>query len=190
MLKNEKFEKKSLSDRQLCAIIWDIYEEKIKADKADDAVQNQRDEMDEFVFEMYLHKYGLYKTALRQMVKLASALVDGVGAHFGMVQLFKRFCGLPPQEGHDAKPLRREVLDVYLRCYTAICPPPDKSKAPEPAPETDVCERWVPLKWVRAGMKAGLAKDLAHGPLNELVTALGDSTEELTIKTPPVRPPE
>jgi hypothetical protein len=23
------------------------------------------------------------------------------------------------------------VLDVYLRCYTAICPPPDKSKAPE-----------------------------------------------------------
>ena len=49
MLKNEKFEKKSLSDRQLCAIIWDIYEEKIKADKADDAVQNQRDEMDEFV---------------------------------------------------------------------------------------------------------------------------------------------
>ena len=85
---------------------------------------------------------------------------------------------------------RREVLDVYLRCYTAICPPPDKSKAPEPAPETDVCERWVPLKWVRAGMKAGLAKDLAHGPLNELVTALGDSTEELTITTPPVRPPE
>jgi len=59
---------------------------------------------------------GLYTLAIKHMVNLVYALVQGVGVTLPCVQLFRRFCFLEVSD--PSKNMTREILDLILvRCY-------------------------------------------------------------------------
>ena len=59
---------------------------------------------------------GLYTLAIKHMVNLVFALIQGVGVTLPCVQLFRRFCFLEVSD--PSKNMTREILDLILvRCY-------------------------------------------------------------------------
>lgn len=175
-LLNSKPPKSGLSEKQLCQIIWDIYNAKIEADRADDTAGSTRDEMDEFIFEFFLHKFGLYTLAIKHMVILVFTLISDVGIEIPMVSLFRRLCFLEFKE--PEKNLPRDSLDLIL---AVLANTSAVAGAGDSFPDCDVAEKFVPLGKMRTGLKVALHKACSMEDLNTHISTILDN--HVTMKT-------
>lgn len=166
--------------RVLCNQIWEIYEAKIEADKTDDEAGNERDEMDEFVFEFFLHKYGLYTLAIKHMVNLVFALIQGVGVTLPCVQLFRRFCFLEVSD--PSKNMTREILDLILSMVTHITLGPG-----DPMPNCEPMQRYVPLARMRSGLRKALKGHYSANEIDQAISRICGKHMTLRTKTSPSR---
>eukprot|EP00002_Diphylleia_rotans_P021127 TRINITY_DN4112_c0_g1_i5.p1 TRINITY_DN4112_c0_g1~~TRINITY_DN4112_c0_g1_i5.p1 ORF type:complete len:1124 (-),score=255.28 TRINITY_DN4112_c0_g1_i5:1500-4871(-) len=111
--KKPKTEKKTIfgkgqvmSKKQICKIIANIYDEKMLADDIDDREHNTRQSFPEFVYDYFLHKYGLKQLAERHLASVYST-AKKLKANSVTIRLFSRFIGIDDELGLPA-------LNYYL----------------------------------------------------------------------------
>eukprot|EP00736_Rhodelphis_marinus_P012558 Rmarinus@m.29119 len=111
---------KDTSDEELSPIdvarqIDEIYQEKRKADLADDKARKQRSELAEFIYELFLRSHGTKKIAIRRLFIFARA-VQKLRHHNKKLEYFSRFSQLSKQK--DWKDLN--VLNFYLDAFATF----------------------------------------------------------------------
>ena len=101
-----------------------IYEKKVKADAVDDAKDNDRDSLPEFLQDFFLQMYGMKSMARKKKAQFKAGVMHNIDDNI-RCKWFAALTNWLPEDafGEQTIPYRKNAIDAYLFVMQRVFPP-------------------------------------------------------------------
>ena len=101
-----------------------IYEKKVKADAVDDAKDNDRDSLPEFLQDFFLQMYGMKSMARKKKAQFKAGVMHNIDDN-SRCKWFAALTNWLPEDafGEQTIPYRKNAIDAYLFVMQRVFPP-------------------------------------------------------------------